>query len=96
MTAHDPVEALSRKRNALRIADDERDICDAGRGSVLLREANELRFEVDTNRAVVLAPGADPEELPLMSKLRLADAILDRVAVRLGRSDPTTDQESDQ
>lgn len=43
-------------------------------------------FEVDTNRVTILAPGADPEELPLMSKHELAEEILDRVAKRLARS----------
>jgi phosphopantothenoylcysteine decarboxylase/phosphopantothenate--cysteine ligase len=43
-------------------------------------------FEVDTNRVTILAPGADPEELPLMSKHELAEEILDRVGKRLARS----------
>ena len=42
-------------------------------------------FEVDTNRVTVLARGAAPEELPLMTKDELADEILDRVVVRLER-----------
>ena len=36
-------------------------------------------FGVDTNRVTILAPSASPIELPLMSKLEVADAILDRV-----------------
>jgi phosphopantothenoylcysteine decarboxylase/phosphopantothenate--cysteine ligase len=36
-------------------------------------------FGVDTNRVTILAPNAPPAELPLMSKLAVADAILDRV-----------------
>lgn len=37
-------------------------------------------FEVATNRVTILAPGRDPEELPLMSKDEVAEQILDRVA----------------
>lgn len=45
-------------------------------------------FDVDTNRAVILEPDADPEELPLMAKDTLALQILERVATKLGdRSD---------
>jgi phosphopantothenoylcysteine decarboxylase/phosphopantothenate--cysteine ligase len=36
-------------------------------------------FGVDTNRVTILAPNVSPTELPLMSKLEVADAILDRV-----------------
>jgi len=36
-------------------------------------------FGVDTNRVTILAAGADPEALPLLSKADTADAILDRV-----------------
>ncbi len=45
-------------------------------------------FDVDTNRAVILDPDTDPEELPLMAKDALALRILERVATKLGdRSD---------
>ena len=37
-------------------------------------------FEVETNRVTLLAPGADPVELPLLSKREVAARILDRVA----------------
>lgn len=40
-------------------------------------------FEVDTNRVVLLQPGAEDEALPLMSKAEVADRILDRVDVLL-------------
>jgi phosphopantothenoylcysteine decarboxylase/phosphopantothenate--cysteine ligase len=36
-------------------------------------------FGVDTNRVTILARGNAPEQLPLMSKTAVADAILDRV-----------------
>ena len=36
-------------------------------------------FGVDTNRVTILTPHGPPEELPLMSKNAVADAILDRV-----------------
>ena len=41
-------------------------------------------FGVDTN-AVPLITRGEPEELPLMSKRETADAILDRVALLIGR-----------
>jgi phosphopantothenoylcysteine decarboxylase/phosphopantothenate--cysteine ligase len=41
-------------------------------------------FAVDTNRVTILAPGGEPEALPLMSKSDVADAILDRVEALLG------------
>jgi phosphopantothenoylcysteine decarboxylase/phosphopantothenate--cysteine ligase len=41
-------------------------------------------FGVDTNRVSLLTRGAsEPEELPLMSKSNVADAILDRVQTLL-------------
>ncbi len=36
-------------------------------------------FGVDTNRAVLLAPGQEPQPLPLLSKEQVAEAILERV-----------------
>jgi len=42
-------------------------------------------FEVDTNRAVLIAPDGSTEELPQMPKIELADAIWDRVAPELER-----------
>ncbi|MFN2603903.1 MAG: bifunctional phosphopantothenoylcysteine decarboxylase/phosphopantothenate--cysteine ligase CoaBC [Gemmatimonadaceae bacterium] len=36
-------------------------------------------FGVDTNRVTILTRDSDPEELPLMAKTAVADAILDRV-----------------
>ncbi len=36
-------------------------------------------FSADTNRVTLLAPGRDPEALPLMSKQAVADRILDRL-----------------
>ena len=40
-------------------------------------------FEVDTNRAVLIAPDGSTRELPQMAKIELADAIWDRVAPEL-------------
>jgi len=40
-------------------------------------------FEVDTNRAVLIAPDGTARELPQMPKIELADAIWDRVAAEL-------------
>jgi phosphopantothenoylcysteine decarboxylase/phosphopantothenate--cysteine ligase len=40
-------------------------------------------FEVDTNRAVLIAPDGSTVELPQMPKIELADAIWDRVAPEL-------------
>jgi phosphopantothenoylcysteine decarboxylase / phosphopantothenate---cysteine ligase len=42
-------------------------------------------FEVDTNRVVLLAPGAPDEALPLLPKLEVAERILDRVEALLRR-----------
>ena len=36
-------------------------------------------FAVDTNRVTLLAPGCDPEHLPLLTKHAVADRILDRL-----------------
>jgi len=40
-------------------------------------------FEVDTNRATLLDSRGGIEEIPLLSKLALADVILDRIRVGL-------------
>jgi phosphopantothenoylcysteine decarboxylase / phosphopantothenate---cysteine ligase len=40
-------------------------------------------FEVDTNRAVLIAPGGVAEEFPRLTKIELAEAIWDRVATAL-------------
>jgi phosphopantothenoylcysteine decarboxylase/phosphopantothenate--cysteine ligase len=40
-------------------------------------------FEVDTNRAVLIAPDGATRELPQMPKIELADAIWDRVVLEL-------------
>jgi phosphopantothenoylcysteine decarboxylase/phosphopantothenate--cysteine ligase len=40
-------------------------------------------FEVDTNRAVLIAPDGTTRELPQMAKIELADAIWDRVVPEL-------------
>jgi len=42
-------------------------------------------FEVETNRVVLLAPDAEDEALPLLSKAEVADRILDRVESILSR-----------
>ena len=43
-----------------------------------LRDAG-AGFGTDTNKITLLAPGTDPQELPLMSKAEVARAILDRL-----------------
>jgi phosphopantothenoylcysteine decarboxylase/phosphopantothenate--cysteine ligase len=40
-------------------------------------------FDVDTNRVTILAAGAEPEALPLMTKDAVAEQILDRAAQRM-------------
>ena len=47
--------------------------------------APDAGFEVDTNRAMLFDGSGSVTETPLLSKLSLAEVILDRVAVRLGR-----------
>jgi len=51
-------------------------------------------FEVDTNRAILLESSGAIETTPLLTKLALADLILDRVAASLGRGDTTSTQET--
>ena len=41
--------------------------------------APDAGFEVDTNRVVLLDPSGGIEELPLLTKIALADVILDRI-----------------
>ena len=50
-------------------------------------------FEVDTNRALLLESSGAIETTPLLTKLALADLILDRVAARLGRASSPTIQD---
>ena len=45
--------------------------------------APEAGFEVDTNRVTLLWTDGRVEQLPLMSKAALADALLDRVRAAL-------------
>jgi phosphopantothenoylcysteine decarboxylase / phosphopantothenate---cysteine ligase len=66
-------EKLARKRLDLIVANDV--------------SAPDAGFEVDTNRAVLLDSSGTVEETPLLSKVALAEVILDRVATRLGRGD---------
>jgi phosphopantothenoylcysteine decarboxylase/phosphopantothenate--cysteine ligase len=53
---------------------------------VVVNDAREAGagFGVETNRVTILAPKERPQELPLMSKSEVADAILDRVEALLG------------
>jgi phosphopantothenoylcysteine decarboxylase/phosphopantothenate--cysteine ligase len=46
--------------------------------------APDAGFEVDTNRAILLDSSGTSEETPLLTKLELADVILDRISTRLG------------
>ena len=48
-----------------------------------LRGEPDAGFDVDTNRATLIATGAEPEPLEVMSKDDLADWILDRVETLL-------------
>lgn len=41
-------------------------------------------FDVETNRVTLLLRGADPEELPLLSKHEVAEVLFDHIADRLG------------
>jgi phosphopantothenoylcysteine decarboxylase / phosphopantothenate---cysteine ligase len=43
-------------------------------------------FDVDTNRVTLLAPGTEPEALPLLSKDEVAERLLDRVSGLLDAS----------
>ena len=53
---------------------------------VVLNELGEpgVGFEVETNRVAILDADGGAQELPLMSKHDVAEAILDRVATLLG------------
>ena len=44
-------------------------------------------FGTDTNRVTILAAGGERDELPLLPKREVADAILDRVARALDERD---------
>jgi phosphopantothenoylcysteine decarboxylase/phosphopantothenate--cysteine ligase len=57
---------------------------DKGLDLIVLNSADEpgAGFDVDTNRVTVIDE-TNEEELPLMSKADVADALLDRVARRL-------------
>ena len=46
--------------------------------------ATDAGFAVDTNRVVILDKSGGQEELPLMSKREVADAVLNRVSALLG------------
>ena len=71
-----------------------RDALEAGRGKLAAKELDMVvvndatepgaGFEVDTNRVSFVHRDGPDEHLPLMAKADVADAILDRVAARLG------------
>ncbi|MBK5289890.1 MAG: bifunctional phosphopantothenoylcysteine decarboxylase/phosphopantothenate--cysteine ligase CoaBC [Acidimicrobiia bacterium] len=50
-------------------------------------------FEVDTNQAILLDSSGASEHTPLLTKVALADVILDRVTVLIGRGSAHQDQE---
>src|SRR3954469_22218975 len=77
--AEHAAEKLARKGTDLLVANDVSQP-DAG-------------FEVDTNRAILLESAGSIETTPLITKLALADLILDRVAALLGRGEHPTTQE---
>ncbi|MBV8951431.1 MAG: phosphopantothenoylcysteine decarboxylase, partial [Actinobacteria bacterium] len=62
----DAAEKLAAKRVDLMVANDVR--------------ASDSGFEVDTNRAVLLDSSGASEELPLLTKVELAEVVWDRVA----------------
>jgi phosphopantothenoylcysteine decarboxylase/phosphopantothenate--cysteine ligase len=64
------------------LANARRKLDGKGLDIVVLNAANEpgAGFGVDTNRVTIVTRGrAEPEELPLLDKRDVADAILDRV-----------------
>ncbi|MFM7061816.1 MAG: bifunctional phosphopantothenoylcysteine decarboxylase/phosphopantothenate--cysteine ligase CoaBC [Actinomycetes bacterium] len=69
--AEHAAEKLAAKRVDLMVANDV--------------SAPDAGFEVETNRAMLIDGSGSVIETPLLSKLSLAEVILDRVAVRLGR-----------
>ena len=60
-------EKAARKRVDLLVAND---VAEPGSG-----------FGTDTNRVTIIAPGAEPEAWPLLTKLEVAHRLLDRVAL---------------
>jgi phosphopantothenoylcysteine decarboxylase / phosphopantothenate---cysteine ligase len=60
-------EKLHRKRLDLLVANDV--------------SAGDSGFEVETNRVILLTPGNPPEPLPLLSKIEVAERIMDRIAI---------------
>jgi phosphopantothenoylcysteine decarboxylase / phosphopantothenate---cysteine ligase len=63
------------------VANGRRKLQGKGLDLLVVNDATEpgAGFEVDTNRVVLLRPGAEDEALPLLSKAEVADRILDRV-----------------
>ncbi|MET1231988.1 MAG: bifunctional phosphopantothenoylcysteine decarboxylase/phosphopantothenate--cysteine ligase CoaBC, partial [Candidatus Limnocylindrales bacterium] len=64
----------------------------AARKGVDLMVANDVSepgsgFAVETNRVTLIAPGAEPEPWPLLSKREVADRLLDRVVALLDARD---------
>jgi len=74
--AEHAAEKLARKRVDLMVANDV--------------SAPDAGFGVDTNRAILLDSSGGREDTALMTKVALADLILDRVADRAGAADPST------
>jgi phosphopantothenoylcysteine decarboxylase/phosphopantothenate--cysteine ligase len=69
------------------LANAHRKLDGKGLDLVVLNAANEpgAGFGVDTNRVTIITRGrAEPEQLPLLDKREVADAILDRVEALLG------------
>ena len=66
-------EKATRKRVDLLVAND---VSEPGSG-----------FAVETNRVTLIAPGADPETWPLLSKREVADRLLDRIVALLDARD---------
>ncbi len=52
-------------------------------------------FGTDTNRVTIYTPDAAPEAWPLLSKREVAELLLDRILVRLGKREPAPDRNGD-
>jgi phosphopantothenoylcysteine decarboxylase/phosphopantothenate--cysteine ligase len=63
-------------------AEGERKLREKGAHLMVVNDASEpgAGFGVDTNRVTLLSPGAEPVDLPLLSKREVAARVLDRIA----------------
>lgn len=85
-------------RIVVAFAAESRDLLENARDKLIRKGADMLAanditeqdagFDVDTNRVTLLYPNAEPEALPLLSKTAVSEAIISRVAERLGSPAP--------